>query len=82
MNTAIAAFVRESNYIEGIHRDPSEQEVEATARFLDLEKLTIEDVYALQAVYAPGKPVRDRIGMNVRVGNLWHQWAGGISKLS
>ena len=23
----------------------------------------------MQAVYAPGKPLRDRIGMNVRVGN-------------
>lgn len=64
----IAAFVRESNAIEGITRDPTPQEIDATIAFLS-SPLALESVIALQAVYAPGKPIRDRAGMNVRVGS-------------
>jgi len=61
-------FVRESNAIEGILRDPSREEVDATAAFL-AGPLTMESLVAVQAIYAPGKPIRDRIGMSVRVGS-------------
>lgn len=62
-------FVRESNLIEGIVRDPLQNEIDATIKFLLLKKLTLEDVCALQTAYAPDMPIRDRVGMNVRVGN-------------
>ena len=67
----VEAFVRESNLIEGIARNPTDAEINATGWFLDnlASPLTLEQVCNLQEVYAPGKPIRDRVGMNVRVGN-------------
>lgn len=65
----ISDFVRESNRIEGIERAPTATEIDATAMFLDKDRLSVEEICALQEVYAPGKPLRDRVGMNVRVGN-------------
>lgn len=66
--TQVSEFIRESNAIEGIIRDPTPEEIDATIAFLS-SPLTFEGVIALQAVYAPGKPIRDRAGMNVRVGS-------------
>lgn len=60
-------FLRESLAIEGIHRDPTPKEIAATETFLK-GPLSVDAVIALQAVYAPGKPLRDRTGMDVRVG--------------
>lgn len=64
-------FVRESNLIEGITRDPTDDELNATGEFLDdlTSPITIEQVCELQAVYAPGRPLRDHVGMSVRIGN-------------
>lgn len=64
-------FVRESNRIEGIFRDPTDAEIEAHKAFLDtsatcLEESTLKDFIA---VVAPGKLLREKKGMNVRVGN-------------
>jgi len=64
---AVTEFLRESNRIEGITRDPTVDEVSATIAFLDAP-LTFESVLAVQAVYAPERPLRERNGMNVRVG--------------
>lgn len=63
----IQDFLRESLGIEGIRRDPTSDEVEATLVFL-AAGLSVESVIALQAVYAPGNQLRDQDGMNVRVG--------------
>ncbi len=63
----LTTFLRESLGIEGIHRDPTQAEIDATSAFLDGD-MSADAVIALQAVYAPGKPLRDRHGMNVRVG--------------
>lgn len=65
----LSNFVRESNAIEGITRDPLFSELDATDHFFCLYKLTLEDVCQLQSAYAPGKPLRNRVGMDVRVGN-------------
>jgi hypothetical protein len=62
-------FLRESLKIEGIDRDPTEEELEATQRFLQLEKVTVEDVAALVDVYEPGAVLRTEPGLNVRVGD-------------
>ncbi len=62
-------FIRESNRIEGILRDPTEDEIAAHERLLELLQLRVTTVGDFQAVIAPGKPIRSDKGMNVRVGN-------------
>lgn len=73
---AINTFLRESLAIEGIYRAPTEDQVTATEKFLLLPTLSIEFVIALQEIYAPGKPLRDQLGMNVIVGR-YHPPVGG-----
>lgn len=68
-NTPYFAFLRESNAIEGIHREPYDVEIEAFTRFMALDVITLADLNALQFVFAPNMPLRDQAGMNVRVGN-------------
>ena len=65
----IVAFVRESNAIEGILRDPTRFEIEATEQFLCLFSTSVAALNRFQAVVAPHKPLRDAIGEDVRVGN-------------
>jgi preprotein translocase subunit Sss1 len=62
-------FVTESNRIEGIHREPTDEELQATRSFLGLGRLTVGAVYDLVSVYAPGANLRRHAGMNVQVGN-------------
>ena len=62
-------FIRESNLIEGIDRDPTDWEIAATEKFLKLDRVTVEDVEILADVYQPGVRLRDQPGMNVFVGN-------------
>lgn len=65
--TPMIAFLCESLAIEGIHRDPTPEEVDATRTFLRGET-SVDAVIELQRVYAPGMPLRDRPGMDVRIG--------------
>lgn len=62
-------FVRESNRIEGILRDPTQDECDAHERLFRLFQVHPVTLGDFQAVIAPGKPLRERDGMNVRVGN-------------
>jgi hypothetical protein len=61
-------FVTESNAIEGIHREPTDAEVQATVDFLRLDEVTIPDLCNLVSVYQPGNGLRMQRGNNVRVG--------------
>ena len=63
------AFLKESNLIEGITRPPTKEEIDATEAFLAKERITIEDLSALQQVYAPGYPIRNKEGLDVRIGS-------------
>jgi hypothetical protein len=65
----LSAFLRESNAIEGIHRDPYQHELVTAARFLEMETLTLQDLNNVQQAFAPGHVLRDRPGLDVRVGN-------------
>ncbi len=65
----ITAFVRESNAIEGIYRDPTDDEISAHLRLINLFEVSATALGDFQAVVAPGLPIRERPGMNVRVGN-------------
>ncbi len=62
-------FVRESNRIEGIHREPTDAEVRATELFLTRDIITVDDLRALVNAYAPGAALRNSPGMDVWVGN-------------
>jgi hypothetical protein len=67
--TSTIAFLTESNHIEGIYRGPSDAESGAFSRFLRCASPAASDLGDLQAVFAPGMPLRERLGMDVRVGN-------------
>jgi hypothetical protein len=65
----LRAFVRESNRIENIVRDPTRGEIEAHERLLSLDALTVADVVEFVHAVAGGEaPLRSQPGMNVRVG--------------
>ncbi len=61
-------FLEESNRIEGIDRPPTQSQVEATVVFLALSEIRVGDVGNIARVFQPDVELRDRIGMNVRVG--------------
>ena len=62
-------FVKESNRIEGIKREPTKAEIDAHDEFIDFSQLSIEAICKLVSVYQPDAKLRTETGMNVRVGN-------------
>jgi hypothetical protein len=64
----LRAFVEESNRIEGITRPAHEKEVLAHQRFL-AAPLSISGLREFVAVVQPQACLRDRMGLDVRVGN-------------
>lgn len=60
-------FVRESNRIENIVRDPTPEEIEAHEQMLSLDVIRVADMETFVKQVA-GKPLRERPGMDVRVG--------------
>lgn len=68
MDQGVVAFVVESNRIEGIYRT-TQAEIEATEKFLSEKEMSLTVINEVQSVYAPGMRLRDRVGMNVVVGN-------------
>ncbi len=61
-------FLHESLAIEGIHRDPTPDEVQSAERFMRLAQVHVATLNDLQAVIAPGMPLRSRFGVDVRIG--------------
>lgn len=61
-------FIRESNAIEGIHREPSYDEVVEYKRFLILERIFVTDIIIAVRVFQPYAILRLEQGANVRVG--------------
>lgn len=61
-------FLAESNRIEGIEASPTVELIEAARRFLALPFIGIRELVELVAVIQPGAVLRDRTGLNVRVG--------------
>ena len=62
-------FVRESNAIEGILRDPDVREITATKDFLEKKTLSVASMELLVFAYAPHAVLRNKRGLDVRVGN-------------
>lgn len=69
-------FVRESNHIEGIDRDPTEDEFSAHSTFFKLDVVSVFDLEMFVRACAQGAPLRMQLGMDVYVGNH-HPPAGG-----
>lgn len=61
-------FVRESNRIEGIHRKPTQLEMDAHAALLVMRDMNVGTLESFVGIVA-GKPLRRSPGMNVRVGS-------------
>lgn len=72
----LSSFLNESNMIEGIKRNHTKEEYEATDNLLSLERVMIPDLLDLVKVYQPDAVLRDKKGLNVRVGNHYPP-AGG-----
>lgn len=64
----IVEFVRESNRIEGIVRTPTDYEIAAHQEFFDLPEVRVPEMEEFVKEVA-ARPLRDRIGMDVRVGS-------------
>lgn len=62
-------FIKESNKIEGIFREPTEAEIEEAQRFIMLNQVTVSDIERFVKVYQPNARMRDKAGLNVRVGS-------------
>ena len=72
-------FVRESNRIEGIER-VLQKEVAAHEKFLQLDRIDIQDMTWFVQQVQPDAQLRDVMGRNVRVGNYYPP-QGGIAIL-
>ena len=62
-------FIGESLRIEGIYRDPTNAEIAEAERFMELEKVTIQELQKFISVYEPCAVLRDQKGLDVRVGD-------------
>lgn len=65
----LQSFVRESNRIEGILREPTWQETDAHEVFLSLDEINVPALEALVHVLQPDAVLRDRVGLDVYVGD-------------
>lgn len=62
-------FLKESNAIEGIDYHISDLDLQEAWHFLCLEKITVPDLERFVEHFQPGAKLRDKPGMDVRVGN-------------
>jgi hypothetical protein len=69
-------FIRESNKIEGIIRDPTQEEIAEFNRFFKLRIITIEELERFVSVYQPGAKLRDEYNLNVRIGKYYPPFGG------
>jgi len=68
-------FVRESNEIEGIKREPTQTEIDAHNYLLSIPELTVADVSNFVQLIAKAQ-LRDRFGMDVIVGSHYPMRGG------
>lgn len=65
----IENFIIESNAIERIYRAPTDEEIAATHKFLELDTITIEDLQEYVKTCQPDAVLRDKEGLDVYVGD-------------
>jgi hypothetical protein len=61
--------ITESNRIEGIHRAPTPGEIAAHERLVGLPQVVVSDLMHFVDVYQPSAKLRDKPGLDVRVGD-------------
>lgn len=62
-------FVEETNRIEGIYREPTQEEINEFWRFMVLKEVTVDDLVGFVQVYQPNASLRDVVGRDVRIGS-------------
>lgn len=67
--SSLELFVKESNWIEGIKREPLPQELQAHERFLASDGIYPELFVEFVKVVQPGAVLRNKPGLDVRVGD-------------
>ncbi len=67
-NTMRQKFIEESNRIEGIYHEATDEEINIYADFLNLGKITITDLKKFVSLIQPNAVLRNKVGLNVRVG--------------
>ena len=68
MRFTLEDFVRESNRIEGILRDPTQDEIDAHVALVALRRVTLRDMENFVKVVQPDAVLREHVGLDVRVG--------------
>ncbi len=63
------SFIAESNRIEGIEGQIEPSVLLASEAFLGLETVTVQDMCNIVNVFQPGAELRNKAGLDVRVGN-------------
>ena len=69
-------FVKESNEIERIFREPTQTEIDELERFINLKEITIKELQKFISVYQPDAKLRDDYFMDVRVGSYYPPFGG------
>ncbi len=69
-------FIRESNRIEDIRREPTTREFDEAIRFLNLSKVTVADLQQFVSIYQPNAVLRDKPGLDVAIGGRIPQRGG------
>ena len=64
----LTSFVTENLCIEGIFREPTEEELDATWEFIKLDEPQIADLYNLVHIYQPDAVLRDNPSKRVWIG--------------
>ena len=64
-------FILESNAIEGIYQDITKEDIDEHNRFMHLKEITVDDLLNYLAVHQPDAELRDKKGMNVRIGSYY-----------
>jgi Fic/DOC family protein len=64
-------FIRESNRIEGVKREPTEAEADEFYRFMGLNTVSAKDMVEFVKVYQPNAQLRNRAGLDVMVGGYY-----------
>lgn len=72
----IWSFVRESNAIERIFREPFQTEIDELKRFIQVNTVSIEELKKFLKVYQPDARLRSEYGLDVRVGSYYPPFGG------
>lgn len=65
----LITFIKESNRIEGIFRDPTQDDIDQFQQFLDLPVVEVHHLEKFVSVYQPNAVLRRQVGLDVRVGS-------------